>query len=170
MSDDERARPPYTGNERATLAGFLDFQRATLEWKCNGLSDDQLRQQSVPTSAMSLLGVVRHLTDVEQFWFHVSLEGHIPSWRYWHQGPGNSDIDWEVKAAEVNESFRLWRMEVDRSRRIVGQSMSLDRSFDHPQDGPVTLRWILTHMIEEYARHNGHADLLREAIDGAVGE
>ena len=170
MNDDERPRPPYTGSERATLAGFLDFQRATLEWKCNGLSDDQLRQRSVPTSAMSLLGVVRHLTDVEQFWFHVSLEGQTPSWRYWHQGPGNSDTDWEVETADVAESLRLWRMEVERSRHILGQSESLDRRFDHPQDGPVTLRWILTHMIEEYARHNGHADLLRQAIDGAVGE
>ena len=170
MTGDDRPRPLYTGNERATLDGFLDFQRSTLEWKCHGLSDDQLRRRSVPTSAMSLLGLVRHLTDVEQYWFHVSLEGQTPSWHYWHRGPALNDTDWEVETADVAESFRLWRTEVDRARRIVSLSESLDRSFDHPDDGPVSLRWILTHMIEEYARHNGHADLLREAIDGAVGE
>ena len=113
---------------------------------------------------------MRHLSDVEQNWFHVSLDGQTPSLHYWHRGPNFTDTDWEVETADVAESFRFWREEVDRSRRIVAESESLDRSFDHPYDGPVTLRWILTHMIEEYARHNGHADLLREAIDGAVGE
>jgi uncharacterized damage-inducible protein DinB len=170
MKDDERPAPPYTGDERATLVGFLDFQRATLEWKCDGLSDEQLRQRAVPTSAMSLLGIVRHLTDVEQNWFHISLDGQAPALHYWHRGPDLSDTDWEVDAADVAESFRAWREEVDRSRRIVDASESLDRSFHHPHDGAVSLRWILTHMIEEYARHNGHADLIREAIDGAVGE
>ena len=170
MNDDERPEPPYTGDERATLVGFLDFQRATLEWKCDGLSDDQLRQRPLPTSAMSLLGLVRHLADVEQNWFHVLLDGQGASWHYWHRGPDLGDTDWEVETADVAESFRTWRDEVDRARRVVADSESLDRSFDHPIDGPVTLRWILTHMIEEYARHNGHADLMREAIDGAVGE
>jgi uncharacterized damage-inducible protein DinB len=170
MKDDERADPPYAGDERATLAGFLDFQRATLEWKCDGLSDEQLRRRSVPTSTMSLLGIVRHLADVEQHWFSVSLDGQAPALHYWHRGPDGSDIDWVVEGADVAESFQSWRDEVDRARRIVAESESLDRSFDHPYDGRVTLRWILTHMIEEYARHNGHADLLREAIDGAVGE
>ena len=170
MKDDERPDTPCTGDERATLTGFLDFQRATLEWKCDGLSDEQLRQRVLPTSAMSLLGLVRHLTQVEQHWFHISLDGQTPMLHYWLRGPELSDTDWEVETADVAESFRIWREEVDRSRRIVAESESLDRSFDHPHDGPVTLRWILTHMIEEYARHNGHADLLREAIDGAVGE
>lgn len=170
MKDDERTAPPYTGDERATLTGFLDFQRATLEWKCDGLSDEQLRERSLRTSAMSLLGLVRHLTEVEQHWFRVSLDGQTPSLHYWHRGPDGSDTDWEVEAADVADSFRVWREEVDKARRIVAESASLDRSFDHPHDGPVTLRWILNHMIEEYARHNGHADLLREAIDGAVGE
>jgi uncharacterized damage-inducible protein DinB len=170
MKDDERPAPPYAGDERATLTGFLEYQRATLEWKCDGLSDEQLRQRSLATSAVSLLGLVRHLTEVEQHWFRVSLEGQTPSLHYWHRGPGGSDTDWEVEAADVAESFRFWRDEVDHARRIVAESESLDRSFNDPYDGPVTLRWILNHMIEEYARHNGHADLLREAIDGAVGE
>jgi uncharacterized damage-inducible protein DinB len=170
MKDDERPEPPYTGDERATLAGFLDYQRATLEWKCDGLSDEQLRRRSLPTTAMSLLGLVRHLADVEQNWFRVSLDGQAPSWHYWHRGPDLSDTDWEVETADVAASFRVWREEVGHSRRIVAESESLERSFDHPHDGRVTLRWILTHMIEEYARHNGHADLLREAIDGTVGE
>ena len=170
MKGDERPAPPYAGDERATLAGFLDFQRATLEWKCDGLSDDQLRRRPLPTTAMSLLGLVRHLTQVEQHWFHISLDGQTPQLHYWLRGPDLTDTDWVVETADVAESFRLWREEVDRARRIVAESESLDRSFDHAYDGRVTLRWILTHMIEEYARHNGHADLLREAIDGAVGE
>ena len=170
MKEDERPEPPYTGGERATLVGFLDYQRATLAWKCDGLSDEQLRLRSVPTSAMSLLGLVRHLADVEQNWFRVSLDRQTASWHYWHRGPDGSDTDWEVGTADVTESFRAWRQEIDHARRIVAESESLDRSFAHPYDGPVTLRWILGHMIEEYARHNGHADLLREAIDGVVGE
>ena len=170
MNGDERPDPPYIGDERATLVGFLDFQRATLEWKCDGLSDEQLRQRPLPTSAMSLIGLVRHLSDVEQNWFHISLDGQDPALHYWNRGPDLRDLDWEVDTADVAESFRIWRTEVERSRRIVAESESLDRSFDHPYDGRVTLRWILTHMIEEYARHNGHADLMREAIDGAVGE
>ena len=170
MKDDERPEPPYNGDERATLAGFLDFQRATLEWKCDGLSDDQLRRRPIATSAMSLLGLVRHLADVEQHWFRVSLDGQPPSWHYWHRGPDQTDTDWEVDTANVAEAFRTWREEVDHARHIVAGSASLDRSFDHPHDGPVTLRWILTHMIEEYARHNGHADLLREVIDGTTGD
>ena len=170
MKEDERPQPPCSGDERSTLAGFLDFQRATLEWKCDGLSDDQLRQRAVPTSAMSLIGLVRHLADVEQNWFRVSLDGQPASWHYWDRGPNGSDLDWDVEMADVAESLRIWRTEVDHARRIVAESESLDRSFDNPHDGPVTLRWILTHMIEEYARHNGHADLLREAIDGSIGE
>ena len=170
MQDAERPQPPYAGDERATLAGFLDFQRATLAWKCDGLTDEQLRARPLPTSAVSLLGLVRHLSDVEQNWFRFSLDGQPASWHYWHRGPDLSDTDWEVEAADVAESFRVWRAEVEQARRIVAESESLDRSFDHPHDGPVTLRWILVHMIEEYARHNGHADLVREAIDGSVGE
>jgi uncharacterized damage-inducible protein DinB len=170
MKDNDRPAPPYAGDERATLTGFLDFQRATLEWKCDGLADEQLRQRAVPTSAMSLIGIVRHLADVEQHWFRVSLDGQPPSFHYWYRGPDGSDLDWEVETADVAESFGNWRQEVDHARRIVAASESLDRQFDHPHDGRVTLRWVLTHMIEEYARHNGHADLLREAIDGAVGE
>jgi uncharacterized damage-inducible protein DinB len=170
MKNNERPEPPYAGDERATLVGFLDFQRATLEWKCDGLSDDQLRRRPIPTSAMSLVGLVRHLTEVEQHWFHVSLDGQTPSLHYWHHGPDGSDTDWEVEDADVAASFHLWREEVDRARRIVADSDTHDRSFDDANDGRVTLRWILTHMIEEYARHNGHADLMREAIDGAVGE
>lgn len=170
MQDEERPEPPYGGDERATLIGFLEFQRATLEWKCDGLSDQELRQRSISTSAMSLLGLVRHLADVEQNWFRVSLDGQTPSWNYWDRGPDGADTDWEVDSADVAESFSVWREEVDHARRIVAESESLDRSYDDPGRGPISLRWILTHMIEEYARHNGHADLLREAIDGAVGE
>src|SRR4051812_50205506 len=126
MNDDERPEPPYSGDERATLAGFLDFQRATLEWKCDGLSDEQLRQRSLPTSAMSLLGLVRHLADVEQNWFRVSLDGQMASWHYWHRGPDGSDTDWEVDTADAAESFRIWRGGGGPGRRILPRNEALD--------------------------------------------
>jgi len=169
MRDDERPAPPFSGDERATLCGFLDFQRATLEWKCSGLSDDQLRSRAIDSSAMSLLGLVRHLTDVEQTWFRVSLDRQPPAFRYWDIGPDQADTDWDVDDADVASSLAAWHEEMARSRAIVAAS-ALDRTFDDPNDGPVSLRWILVHMIEEYARHNGHADLLRERIDGSTGE
>jgi uncharacterized damage-inducible protein DinB len=170
VKDEERPEPPYASSERETLVGFLDYQRATLEWKCAGLTDDQLRVRGIPPSSMSLLGLVRHLTEVEHNWFAVSIDGRPPALRYWHAGPDFTDTDWEVDDADVAASFAAWRDEVEVARGIVASSESLDRTFVHPVDGPVSLRWVLVHMIEEYARHNGHADLLREQIDGSVGE
>jgi hypothetical protein len=102
----------------------------------------------------------------------MRVDGEQGLWfRYWGIDGGNVDVDFDgVDDADVAESFAAWREEVDHARRVVAESDSLERSFEHEHDGTVTLRWVLVHMIEEYARHNGHADLLREAIDGAVGE
>ena len=167
MSTD-RVLAPFEADERTTLTGFLDFQRATLAVKCEGLTDDQLRQQAVPPSRLSLLGLVRHMAEVERNWFRPVLSGE-PMALYFGSG-----MDWEasfreVPTADVAEAFRIWRAECDHSRALAAAAPSLDiRGFRH--SGYVSLRWVVTHLIEEYARHNGHADLLRERLDGSTGE
>ncbi|MGW4354583.1 DinB family protein [Nocardia sp. NPDC004582] len=170
MESIERAETPRIAGERETLAGFLQFQRDTLAWKCSGLSAAQLRRRAVPPSELSLLGLVRHLTDVERGWFARTLGGADAPALYWG-AERSEDVDFEVEDAEVDEAFRLWREECARSREIVDGCESLDTVGDHQSgaDG-YSARWILTHMIEEYARHNGHADLLRERLDGRTGE
>ena len=163
-----RTIPPMAADERATLTAFLDWQRATLALKCEGLTDDQLRERAVPPSSLSLLGIVRHMAEVEKNWFRPVLGGEPMATIF---APG---MDWEVAfsdvlTADVAEAFRLWHAECDHARKLVTAAPSLDvRGFRH--SGYVSLRWVLTHMIEEYARHNGHADLLRERLDGSTGE
>jgi uncharacterized damage-inducible protein DinB len=163
---DERADPPFEADERATLTAFLDRQRATLAVKCDGLTEDQLRQQAVPPSNLSLLGLVRHMAEVERNWFRPVLGGEEMATIF------APDMDWEasfrdVAAADVAEAFRLWRAECDHARALVAAAPSFDvRGFRH--SGYVSLRWVMTHMIEEYARHNGHADLLRERLEGST--
>jgi uncharacterized damage-inducible protein DinB len=169
--DDYRADPPLAGTERETLSTFLDFQRGTLAGKCAGLSDDQLRLRAVEPSSMSLLGLVRHLADVERGWFRqVFTAEDVPDI---YQTAGDRDADFnDVDDANVAEAFASWTAECDRARQITAAAASFDDLAARPTRRGETpsLRWILTHMIEEYARHNGHADLLRERIDGAVGE
>jgi uncharacterized damage-inducible protein DinB len=165
---DERVDPPFEADERETLRAFLDRQRATLAVKCDGLTEDQLRQQAVPPSNLSLLGLVRHMAEVERNWFRPVLGGEEMATMF------APDMDWEASfrdapAADVAEAFRIWRAECDHARALVAVAPSLDvRGFRH--SGYVSLRWVMTHMIEEYARHNGHADLLRERLDGSTGE
>ena len=165
---DERVNPPFEADERATLAAFLDRQRATLAVKCDGLTEDQLRQQAVPPSTLSLLGLVRHMAEVERNWFRPVLGGEEMATIF---APG---MDWEasfrdVATADVAEAFRIWRAECDHARGLVAAAPSFDvRGFRY--SGYASLRWVMTHMIEEYARHNGHADLLRERLDGSTGE
>ena len=164
---DERADPPFEADERATLTAFLDRQRATLAVKCDGLTEDKLRQQAVPPSNLSLLGLVRHMAEVERNWFRPVLGDEEMATIF------APDMDWEasfrdVATADVAEAFRLWRAECDHARALVAAAPSFDvRGFRY--SGYVSLRWVMTHMIEEYARHNGHADLLREATDGSAG-
>ncbi|GAA5107652.1 DinB family protein [Nocardia iowensis] len=135
-----------------------------------GLTAEQLRRQAVPPSKLSLLGLVRHLTDVERTWFTRVFEGVEAPALYWREDPAE-DTDFIVGNADPDESMRLWRNECAHSRKIVDAGKSLDSvGVRHPSGETYTLRWILTHMVEEYARHNGHADLLRESIDGRTGE
>jgi uncharacterized damage-inducible protein DinB len=171
---DPRTEPPTRAGELATLAGFLRWQRGTLELKCSGLDAAAMARRSVEPSMMSLLGLVRHLTDVERAWFRKIMAGQdVPSrYRSREQQP---DGDFEGAVADpavVAEAWRAWREEIAFADEFVAAAPGLDLVGKVPDAGrgPMSLRWVLTHMIEEYARHNGHADLLRERIDGAVGE
>ena len=156
----QRTEPPHRSGERATLAGFLEYQRETLAWKCAGLTDAQLRERPVAPSGLSLLGLVRHLAEVERGWFREDLLGERlePLW--------GAEPDFAVEEAEVAAAFAAWQTECARSRSIVDGLPSLDVT----GTGGYSARWIITHMIEEYARHNGHADLIRERLDGSTGE
>ncbi|MFF9064057.1 DinB family protein [Streptomyces sp. NPDC014891] len=165
---DQRATVPRTGDERATLTAMLDFQRDTLALKCRGLSPDQLRRRAIAPSGLSLLGLVRHAADVERGWFRNVLNGEgIPS--HWTP-PGSTDwAEFDVDGADPDEAFAVWRKECDHSRAIVAAAPSLDVTGTHEAE-TYSVRYVLAHMIEEYARHNGHADLLRERLDGSTGE
>ena len=171
-----RPEPPLAADETATLLGFLDYQRATLAWKCSGLDAAGLGATIGP-STMTLGGLLKHLAYVEDAWFSRWLHGRDrqPPWDTvdWKADP---DWDWHSAAQDSPEQLlSLWQAAVDRSRSLVADALAeggLDRLARRtwPDGSAPSLRWILCHMIEEYARHNGHADLLRESVDGLVGE
>ncbi len=169
MTADNRPEPPSLGGERDMLAGFLDFHRATLLWKLEGLDDEQLRRAMVP-SGTSLLGLVKHLAYVERSWFQGVWAGQEVTFPWTPEDP---DADWRIEPDETTEDvLALYRGECDRSREIVAATTSLDEAVTHPRRREWTMnrRWILVHMVEETARHVGHADILREQLDGATGE
>ncbi|WP_246074992.1 DinB family protein [Nonomuraea terrae] len=164
---DTRVPPAYLGDELTMLNNWLEWHRATLAVKCAGLSDEQLRERSAPPSDMSLLGLVRHMAHVERMWFRRVLDGEdIP--KLWDKDRDNDNDFKEVDTASVPEAFDTWRREIEHARRISA-AKPLDAVGDRNGDD-CSHRWVLVHMIEEYARHNGHADLLRERIDGVTGE
>jgi uncharacterized damage-inducible protein DinB len=173
-----RPEPPREGGEVATLLGFLDYQRATLKWKCRGLSDEQLRVPLRP-SPMTLGGLLKHLACVEDSWFTEVVAGE-PALEPWASADFQADPQWTWHSAALDsgEYLRaLWAAGVSRSRAVVqaqlsqGEAAALSRTHaDWQLREPVSLRWVLVHLIEEYARHNGHADLIRESIDGQTGD
>jgi uncharacterized damage-inducible protein DinB len=161
--------PPLHADERTTLESWLDFYRTTLLLKCDGLSDEQLRTASVPPSPLTLLGLVRHLAEVERNWFRRVLTGEdVPpiydpkSETTGHDGGFDLGDD-----ATFADARAAWEAEVARSRANCA-NRQLDQTSPF-MGAQVTLRWIYTHLIAEYARHNGHADLIRERIDGTTG-
>jgi uncharacterized damage-inducible protein DinB len=178
MTIDEqgRPRPPLVGDEVATLLGFLDYQRATLEWKCRGVDVVGL-QTTVAASSITLGGLLKHMASAEEGWFSWSLHGRElgPPWNTVNR---DADPDWEWHAAAEDspeDLFGIWQDAVDRSRFLVAEALAhgdLSQLAKRSWAGgrAPTLRWILCHMIEEYARHNGHADFIREAVDGETGE
>jgi uncharacterized damage-inducible protein DinB len=151
------------------LEAWLDYHRATLQWKCAGLDGEQLCRRSVEPSSMSLLGLVRHMAEVERSWFRRRLAGQDVPRIYC--GPGREDGDFDdVDPAGAEEDFTTYGREVDAAREVA-ERHSLDETFVHQRyEVEMDLRWVYVHMIEEYARHNGHADLLRERIDGVTGD
>ncbi|WP_211770513.1 DinB family protein [Kutzneria sp. CA-103260] len=164
----ERLSPPLLGDERATLRAFLDFHRATLALKCADLTDDQLRRQASPPSTLSLLGLVRHMTEVERTWFRKVINGEEIG--LVHSDSGDYQVAYDASTATREEAFAAWETEVEQARRIELEAESLDVKGYQPRwEEWVSLRLVMHHMIHEYARHNGHADLLREAVDGTVG-
>ena len=167
--DDRRFRNPTTGDERTVLTGVLAAQRATLEAKCAGLNAE-LADRSVPPSTLSLLGLVRHLADVERRWFRQVLAKEDAPPRFSSTTTPDGDFDGATPDPPVvEEAWAAWREEVAFAEELTTATPNLEVTGEDGWRGTVSLRWVLVHMIEEYARHNGHADLLRERIDGAVG-
>jgi uncharacterized damage-inducible protein DinB len=172
-AQDPRTDPPGQGSELATLTGFLDFYRTTLELKCSGLDAEGLARRSVEPSKMSLLGLVRHMSDVERHWFRRFMAGEDITDRY--SSKSDPDGDWDgarPDPAVVEEAWQAWREEIALADQFVAAAPGLDLVGQRTDAwrGKLSLRWVLNHMIEEYARHIGHADLIRERIDGAVGQ
>jgi hypothetical protein len=167
-ADDTRQAPPLVGDERDILTAFLDWHRETLELKCSGVSADRLSEMTIPPSTLSLHGLLRHLAGVERWWFHIQFAGEdLPLLYYTDDDP---DQDFEGLDGDVQADLAVWREECQRSRDIVARASSLDETGIKQATGEqISLRRILVGMIAEYARHNGHADLLRERIDGATG-
>jgi hypothetical protein len=156
------------GDDREILTAYLDWHRQTFELKCAGVPPARLSERGVPPSGLSLHGLVRHLAGVERWWFRVQFAGEdVPLLYYSDDDP---DQDFDDLDGDVAEALAVWRAECDRSRQIVADASSLDQTGTHKATGnPVSLRRVLVQLIAEYARHNGHADLLRERIDGATG-
>lgn len=164
----ERIGPPLAGTEREMLRAFLDYHRATLAMKCDGLSEDELRRRSVPPSGLSLLGLVRHMAEVERTWFRKVINGEDIS-LVWSP-EGDYQVAYDASTAARGAAFDAWQAEVALARRIEASAESLDVTGYYPRWGEdVSLRLVMLHVLLEYARHNGHADFLREAIDGSVG-
>jgi uncharacterized damage-inducible protein DinB len=171
LDADPRVEPPSRGDERATLMGFLEWQRATLDLKCAGLDARALARRSVSPSTMSLLGLVRHMSEVERGWFRRFMAGDDAPPRFDMAADG--DFEGAVgEDAVVAQAWQFWRAEIDNANRYVAAASDLDvlSAGRDSVRGHMSLRRVLVHMIEEYARHNGHADLLREQIDGRLGQ
>jgi uncharacterized damage-inducible protein DinB len=164
----QRAEPPDAGGERESLEGWLEFHRQTLLLKCQGLTAEQLCERAVRPSPMSLLGLVRHMAEVERGWFRRMVGGEA--------GIGllyctDEDPDGEFNQAQpagAERDFATFAQECALARAAAGRH-SLEDTFVSRHGDTHDLRWVYLHMIEEYARHNGHADILREQIDGATG-
>ncbi|MBC2902735.1 DinB family protein [Streptomyces cupreus] len=166
----ERREPAINADERTMLEGWLDYHRQTLARKCEGLTDAQLRTASVEPSELTLMGLVRHMAEVERFWFHEVLLGEDLGVLY--SSEEDRDGDFHFSDTDTwQEAQDTWQAEIERARRNTAAYGLDDLSKGTSRSGePFNLRWIYTHMIEEYARHNGHADLLRERVDGSTGD
>jgi hypothetical protein len=166
----DRPEPPNVASERPALQGWLDFHRATLLWKCSGLDGDQLTARPVQSSTLSLLGLVRHMAEVERSWFRIRFAGQSELGAlYCDDEFPDGDFD-RTDGVQAERDFAVFSGECLAADEAA-RDRPLDEVFKGPRTGaPMDLRWIYLHMIEEYARHNGHADLLRELMDGVTGD
>ncbi len=163
-----RVSEPFTGDERAMLEGWLDWHRQTLLSKCAGLTAEQLKLHPVEPSGLSLLGLLRHMAEVERSWFRVLAAGaKLPS-LYCSDTNQDGDFD-DVAGADAAADHAALLAEIEAARAAVA-GLSLEHEFSTERRPAISIRWVYLHMIEEYARHNGHADLLRERIDGTTGD
>jgi len=162
-----RLDEPFTGDERAMLAGFLDRNRSTVLHKCTGLTGTQLAERAAPPSTLSLLGLVRHLTDVERTWFRRRFAGQDVPAVYWREDSPDAafeEVDPDRAERDIAALIEEWE-----AARLAVAGLPLDHIFVSERWGEMSLRWAYCHMAGEYSRHNGHADLLRQRIDGATG-
>jgi uncharacterized damage-inducible protein DinB len=167
---DPRGEGSELFGERDTLVDYLRYQRQTLELKCSGLDAAAMARRAVEPSNLSLLGLVRHLASGEQYWFRRVMAGQQVSRHYRTESDPNGDFNGAAPDPDLVAHARAtWREEVAFAERLVAEAPDLGVRASH-DDGTIALREVLVHMIEEYARHNGHADFLRERIDGRVGQ
>jgi hypothetical protein len=160
--------PNLAASERASLLSWLEHHRATLVHKCAGAIDEHMRARPVSTSTLSLVGLVRHMTCVEQYWFEEVLAGRNVVDVYITEADPDGDFN-DADTADVGDAWALWQAQCATSRLLTSDAKSMEEvAVGLRRGSPVNLRWIVTHMIEEYARHNGHADLLREMVDGVT--
>lgn len=162
-----RNDPPRVAGERAALEGWLDYHRQTLLTKCAGLTAEQLRTPAVPPSRLTLQGLVRHMAEVERGWFRQSVAGEDLPEIYCTEDSREADF-FDLEGSDAEADLATFLAEIDAARAAAA-GKSLDDTFERPH-GAIDVRWTYIHMIEEYARHNGHADLMRERIDGATGD
>jgi len=162
-----RTNPPEIADERSMLVNWLAYHRATVRVKCEGLTDEQMRMRSVPPANLSLLGLVRHLAEVEAFWWREVVEAR--GYCSLYCSANNRDGDWDFpEGADVAQAWRAWERECAHADEVFASCELDDIVKERTNENSV--RWIMVHLIEEYARHNGHADLLRQCIDGVTGE
>ncbi len=168
LEDPRRTEPAGLLGEREMLEGWLEFHRVTLQLKCEGLDDAQRKARPVPTSLLSLHGLVRHMAEVERHWFRQVLLVEHDAPNLWADDDVEDSELTPLDEANWELDLATWRDECEASRRVAALR-TLDTVGTHRSGSSHSLRWIYTHMIEEYARHNGHADLIRELVDGAAG-
>ena len=167
LIDPRRVEPPYVSPEREMLEGWLEFHRITLVMKCEGLSADDLKRRPVPTSALSLHGLVRHMAEVERSWFSRCFLRQGDKAYIWSDPEVEDSELVPLDDADWSADLSAFEHECSASRAAAEGRSLVDTGIRRGEE--VSLRWIYNHMIEEYARHNGHADLIRELIDGSVG-
>jgi hypothetical protein len=162
---------PIVADERQMLVSWLEFHRALLLKKCAGLTAEQLKERSTPPSNLSLLGLVRHMSDVERGWYRQLFTAEDVPDLYYTEGQPDADFE-NIADADAQKDFEIFAAECEAARQIVAATPSFDdlARKKSKRGSLISLRWIMVHMIEEYARHNGHADLIRERIDGVVGD